>query len=116
MAGEIDSIIIFLNVIAKARFSTQNIHTKKLINKVLKEYTAQEIKEVLKFKYEDWENSSFSNGKPALAYFTPSTLFAFSNFEKYYHAYSIHKKKGQAVEKLMDFLKVDGDESQGDPR
>jgi len=71
--------IKYLNIKLKTKFRDNTNQTIKDLEKIWKEkYTLNDIKKVLDYKINEWKDD-----KEFSKYLVPSTLFRFSNFEKY---------------------------------
>lgn len=71
--------IKYLNIKLKTKFRDNTNQTIKDLEKIWKEkYTLNDIKKVLDYKINEWKEDTEMK-----KYLVPSTLFRFSNFEKY---------------------------------
>lgn len=75
---EINLIISFLNKTVGKSFKLNSRNTISLLNARLKDYSVDEIKRVIKYKYQQWKSD-----KVMSAYLRPSTLFNSTKFENY---------------------------------
>jgi uncharacterized phage protein (TIGR02220 family) len=82
IAPIVEQIIAYLNKkLGNGKFQADTKVTINLISKILaKGYTLQDFYDVLDFKYDDWIGGKLFDN------YAPPTLFAESNFEKYYNA------------------------------
>jgi uncharacterized phage protein (TIGR02220 family) len=82
VAPIVEQIIAYLNKkLGNGKFQADTKVTINLISKILaKGYTLQDFYDVLDFKYDDWIGGKLFDN------YAPPTLFAESNFEKYYNA------------------------------
>ena len=96
----IDEIIEYLNLRANTHYRKETKTTKKYINALLKNYTIEEIKEVIDKKCLEWL------GTPYEKYLRPETLFG-NKFEGYLNA-----KVNVSINKVVSI--VDNDEEWGD--
>lgn len=85
----IERTIKFLNKTLKSSFRDSTQQTKKDLKKIWEEkYTLQEVARMIIYKHQEWKDD-----KDMSKYLVPSTLFRFSNFEKYVEASRNFKPK-----------------------
>ena len=81
--------IKFLNKTLGSSFRDSTQQTKKDLKKIWEEkYTLQEVARMIVYKHQEWKDD-----KDMSKYLVPSTLFRFSNFEKYVEASRNFKPK-----------------------
>jgi len=81
--------IKFLNKTLGSSFRDSTQQTKKDLKKIWEEkYTLQEVGKMIVYKHQEWKDN-----KDMSKYLVPSTLFRFSNFEKYVEASRNFKPK-----------------------
>ena len=73
----IKEIVDFLNDLANRFYKSETEQTKKLISARLKNYTIEQLKEVIQLKCYEWMGTDMER------FIRPSTLFNRSNFENY---------------------------------
>ena len=84
--------IKYLNIKLKTKFRDNTNQTIKDLEKIWKEkYTLNDIKKVLDYKINEWKEDTEMK-----KYLVPSTLFRFSNFEKYLESASNYVEVKQA--------------------
>lgn len=77
----IKEIIDYLNTKLGSKYRYDNTRTNKMLNARLKNYSVEDIKKVIDFKYNEW-----SNDKVMSKYLRPETLFNETKFESYFNA------------------------------
>lgn len=101
-SSSINTIVSFLNELAGTDYKPTTAATIKALNGRLGEgYTVDDCKAVLKLKWKEWEDTHLQQ------YFTPTTLFRPSNFEKYYNALRIDNSKDPREAELAKIRKAE---------
>ena len=88
------AVITSLNKIISKNYSYQTKETQKLLKPIIKIYSLKDIEAVIIMKGNEWYGGEFEK------YLTPSTLFRFANFEKYYNSLPI-ELRGENVRKTV---------------
>lgn len=71
-----EEVIKYLNEITGHRYSLKTVHPE--LNARLKDYSVEDCKKVIEFKYDDWKNWEGRDGA-----MNPTTLFRKGNFSRY---------------------------------
>lgn len=77
-------IIDYLNNVLGSKYRYDNSRTNKMLNARLKNYTVEDIKKVIDFKYNEWKDNEAMK-----KYLRPETLFNETKFENYYNEANI---------------------------
>ena len=82
----IKTVIAYFNEIVFKKYSYQTKETQKFLKPIIKNYSVEVIKSVIRMKSDEWYGGDFEK------YLTPSTLFRTANFEKYYNSLPIEMR------------------------
>ena len=92
-----EQVIAHLNTALKTRYSANSKSTRKLLDARLKDYSVEDICNVIDDRIERWQGTDMAE------YLRPSTLFRPTNFENYFNAIAVdHGSKVNTPEALAD--------------